>query len=311
MSKRSSVITITASALVLAALVMRAVTVHSVGAVPEIYRVTANNNDLEGVEGIAPPGRLVELWYKQRTFREGAAEGDDLFSWCGWKNGGNAVYLGAAYADSDGVFRFQNLRRQFTVMIFPPAAASGTCTGGVFTQLLPRACDSPGVNCTAFTVPTLHWLNVKKQSGGSTGTAAGGVSGAETAAIAVADGPNDGPEPSDVNDVDSNGIDTRHAGLTWGQKITWKCGAGGTAVCPSVAIHDASTVTDTDPEYPYLLGTMQAHRPGGSFFAAAAVSRGQDLGCTANVNVKFRGLLDINLGCDQQQFFDFSVPFNF
>src|SRR6185369_12657663 len=110
MSKRSSIVSITAAALVLMGLVMRAVTVHSVGAVPTIYRVTVNNNDLEGVEGTAPPGRLVELWYKQRTFKEGAAEGDDLFQWCGWKNGGNVVYLGAAYADSEGTFRFQNLR---------------------------------------------------------------------------------------------------------------------------------------------------------------------------------------------------------
>ncbi len=310
MSRRGSIFTVTAGALVLMGLVLRAVTVHSVGAVPTIYRVTSNNNDLEGVEGIAPPGRLVELWYKQRTFREGAGEGDDLFSWCGWKNGGNAVYLGAAYADGEGVFRFTNLRNQFTVNIFPPAASSGTCQGGVFTQLMPRACDSPGINCTQWNVPTMHWLNVKKQNP-TTGTAAGAVSGAETAAIAIADGPNDGPEPSDVNDVDQNGIDTRRPGMTWGQRVSWKCGAGGTAVCPSVAIHDASTVIETDPEYPYLLGTMQAHRPGGSFFAAGAVARGQDLGFTANVNVKFRGLLDINLGCDQQQFFDFSVPFNF
>ncbi len=310
MSKRSSVLTVTAAALVLIGLVLRAVTVHSVGAVPTIYRVTSNNNDLEGVEGLAPPGRLVELWYKQRSFKEGSLEGDDLFQLCGWKNGGNAVYLGAAYADGTGTFRFDNLRSQFTVMLFPSAAASGTCQGGVFTQLLPRACDSPGVNCTAWNPPTLHWLNVKKPNE-ITGTAAGSLSNAETAAIAVADGPNDGPEPSSVNDVDQNGLDTRRPGMTWGQRVTWKCGAGGTAVCPSVTIHDASTVIEADPEYPYLLGTIQGHRPGGSIFAAAAVGRGQDLGFTANVNVKFRGLLDINLGCDQQKFFDFSVPFNY
>jgi hypothetical protein len=30
-----------------------------------------------------------------------------------------------------------------------------------------------------------------------------------------------------------------------------------------------------------------------------------------NVNVKFRGKLDINLGCDRASFFDFSVPATF
>jgi hypothetical protein len=30
-----------------------------------------------------------------------------------------------------------------------------------------------------------------------------------------------------------------------------------------------------------------------------------------NINVKFRGKLDINLGCDRGSFFDFSLPFNF
>lgn len=310
MSRRWSCFTITASALVLMGLVLRAVTVHSVGNLPTIYRVTTNNNDLDGVEGIAPPGRIVELYYKQRTFREGAGEGEDLFQWCHWKNAAIPVYLGAAYADAQGVFRFTNLRQQFTVALFPPSASAGTCQGGVFTQLLPRACEPNGTNCTAWNVPTMHWLNVKKQQP-TIGTAAGAVSNAETASIAVADGPNDGPEPSNVNDVDQNDIDTRRPGMTWGQRVSWKCGAGGTSVCPSVPIHDASTVLETDPEYPYLLGTMQAHRPGGSFFAAGAVSRGQDLGFTANVNVKFRGLLDINLGCDQQKFFDFSVPFNY
>ena len=44
---------------VLTGLVFRAVTVHSVGNAPLIYRVTTNNNDLDSVEGVAAPGRLV------------------------------------------------------------------------------------------------------------------------------------------------------------------------------------------------------------------------------------------------------------
>jgi len=92
-----------------------------------------------------------------------------------------------------------------------------------------------------------------------------------------------------------------------GQRVTWKCGAGGTAVCPSVAIHDASTAIAPDPEYPFVLGTIQAHRDGGSFIAAASIARGQPLGFAVTVNVKFRGRLDVNLGCDRKQPFDFGL----
>lgn len=287
----------------------RAVTVHSVGNAPLIYRVTTNNNDLDSVEGLAPPGRLVELWYKQRNFREGTDAGADTFAWCAWKNNGNPIYLGAVHADATGKWRLGNLRAAGTsVMLFPPSAGPNSCQGGLLTQLLPRACDGPGWGCTAWTPPALHWLNVKRQSP-IIATAAGALSGAETAAIAVADGPDDGPEQSSIYDVDSNGIDTRSPGLTWGQKVTWKCAVGGTASCPSIAVHDSSTIMAPDPEFPFLLGTIQGHAPGGSVFAAAAINRGEPLGFMVNVNAKLRASIDINLGCDQQKLFDFSVPF--
>jgi hypothetical protein len=311
MSNRQRLVVVAAGVVVLSGLTFRAVTVHSVGSAPLIYRVTTNNNDLDSVEGLAPPGRLVELWYKQRNFREGIADGEpgtDPFSWCSWKNGGNPVLLGYAWADGAGKWRLASLRQSSTVMLFPPVGSGTTCQGGILTQLLPRACDSPGANCTAWTPPTLNWLNVKRQNP-VTATAGGAVSGAETAAIAVADGPNDGPEPSSVYDVDSNAIDTRSPGLVWGQRVSWKCSSGGTASCPSTTVHDASTITTPDPEYPFILGTIQGHAPGGSIFAAAAIPRGEPLGFTVNVNVKLRGRVDINLGCDRNKLFDFSVPF--
>ena len=308
MSYRKKLVVIAAGVVALAGLMLRAVTVHSVGNAPLIYRVTTNNNDLDSVDGLAPPGRLVELWYKQRNFREGIEGGVDPFSWCAWKNNGNPIYLGAVWADANGKWRLSDLRQFITVQLFPSAAGHNTCQGGVLTQLLPRACDWPGAGCTAWTPPSLHWLNVKRQNP-LTATAGGAVSGAETASIAVADGPDDGPEPSSVYDVDSNGIDTRAPGLVWGQRVSWKCSPDGTAQCPSITVHDGSTIVTPDPEYPFLLGTLQGHAPGGSIFAAAAIARGEPLGFAVNVNVKLRGSVDINLGCDQKKLFDFSVPF--
>ena len=292
---------------VLVALVLRATTLHSVNDAPLIYRVVSNVNDLDGVEGMAPPGRVVELWFKQRNFKEGTDDASDPFSWCGWKNRGDAVRLGVTTADANGVWRLSNLRHsRTTVMLFPPAAGGDRCLGGLYTELLPRACDQPGVNCTAWDAPTLHWMNVRKLRP-AIGAVAGSLSRAEQAAAAVADGPDDGPDPSDVVDVDENGIDTTAPGYAVGQRVTWRCGSGGTAACPSVTVHDGSTAISTDPEFPFVLGTMQGHRTGGSFIAAAAIPRGSPIGFSVNVNVKFRGLLDVNLGCDRQRFFDFSA----
>jgi len=71
-------------------LVLRAVAVQSVDAAPEVVRVTVKSNDLDGVIGVAQPGETVELWYRQRNFREGTSQG---FSWCGWnqEKGGPAA----------------------------------------------------------------------------------------------------------------------------------------------------------------------------------------------------------------------------
>ena len=304
MAKRSIILASGALAAVLVALVLRATTVHSVGAVPVIYRVVSNVNDLDAVEGLAPPGRVVELWTRQRNFKEGSVS-PDPFGWCAWKNNGQAIRLAVTQADAGGVWRLSGLRTSGnTVMLFPAGPGEDKCIGGIYTELLPRACDTPGVNCTAWAVPTLHWLNVVKPTS-IVGVVTGSVSGAEQTAAAVADGPNDGPEASDVYDVDQNGINTLAPGYTPYQQVTWRCGSGGTAVCPSIAVHDASTATEADPEYPFVLGTIQAHRAGGSFIAAAAVPRGAPLGFAVNVNVRLRGSLDINLGCDFKRFFDF------
>jgi hypothetical protein len=311
MRKRSILLGAVPLAGLLIALVLRATTIHSVGPRPLIYRVISNVNDLDGVEGLAPPGRFVELWMKQRNFREGGPDGTETFSWCVWKNHGTPVRLGVVLANDDGTFKMANLRQSGnTVMLFPSAPAEDACVGGIYTELLTRSCAWPGFDCSEWDHPTLNWLNVRRPTP-IIGTVAGAVTGAEQTSAAVADGPNDGPEPSDVVDVDQNGIDTTLPGYTVGQKVSWRCGAGGTAVCPSVTIHDSTTAITPDPEYPYVLGTIQAHRAGGSFIAAGAIPRGQPIGFSVNVNVKFRGRLDLNLGCDQAKFFDFSVPATF
>ena len=298
-----------AAVVVATAFVLRAVAVHSVGAQPEIYRIAVANNDLDAVEGLAIPGKRVELWYRQRNFKEGDVSSDtDPFAWCAWKNGGQKAYLGATQANADGVFRFPNLRLGGTSVQMYPTDADGTvCRGGLYTEVLVRACDAPGVNCTADDVPTLNWLNAKRIAPTRAG-AAGSVSGALQTAIAVADGPDDTDSGDDQDDVDQSQIDTTGAGFTPGQKVTWRCGAGGTAPCPTIAVYDPSTALVADPEYPFILATLQGHRPGGSIVAAAEIARPGDLGFQVNVDVTVRARADVNLGCDSPKPFGFKAP---
>jgi hypothetical protein len=297
---------------VVTALLGHAVTAVSIGGKPILYRATVNNNDLEGVEGLGTPGRAVQLWMRQRNFIDGTPDGGDVFSWCAWKNGGTPVFVAATNVGSNGTFRIGGIRRgTTTVMIYPSGPGDNLCRGGLYTELLLKECDTmAGGHCSTWEVPTMHWLNVNKLPG-PIGVAAGRISGAYQAAIAVADGPDDGPEYSDVLDVDQNGFDTTKPGAVLGGAIEWRCGSGGTAPCPSIAIHDGSTAISTDPEYPFVVATLQGHRPGGSIIATAARGRPDPLGFAVNVNVKFRGRLDVNLGCDRSRFFDFSVPLNF
>jgi hypothetical protein len=311
MQRRRLVMGMVLAAGVITTILGNAVTAISIGGKPIVYRATVNNNDLEGVEGLGTPGRVVFLTVRQRNFKDGVVDGTDPFAWCEWKNNGAETPIAWTGVAGNGVFQFTNLRaRGTTVMVFPPSAGDAVCRGGLYTEILLRECDGIlGGNCTTSEVPTMRWLNVRKLPG-SVGAAMARITGAYQAALSVADGPDDGPEFSDVLDVDQNGFDTTLGGGV-GRPIEWRCGAGGTAPCPSIAVHDGSTVFETDPEYPFVLATLQGHRPGGSIIAAAARSRDNPLGFAVNVNVKFRGSLDLNLGCDRARFFDFSVPLNF
>lgn len=308
MSGRSTFVGAAVFATLVLALLARAVTVHSVAWAPLIYRTIANENDLDVVEGMAPPGSFVELWYRQRNFREGtSADQNDLFSWCKWKNNGQSVRVGTTWADAKGVFQMAGLRQGTTVTLFPSAPDGAHCQGGLYTELQVRACDYPGGPCSAFSLPSLEYLNINRPSDGMA-RVTGAVKSADQTSVAIADGPDTFMDWGDQRDVDQMAIDTTQPGFIRGQRVSWRCGAGGTASCPSIAVHDASTVIMPDTEFPYVLGTMQAHRFGGSFIAAVATPRRVPLGAsfTVNVNVKFRGRLDINMGCDQKVGFDFS-----
>src|SRR5437870_10342757 len=154
MAKGSSIVGSVALGGVLVALVLRATTLHSVNGAPLVYRVVSNVNDLDRVEGLAPPGRVVELWAKQRNFKEGTDDATDPFAWCGWKNGGNAVRIGIATADAGGVWRLSDLRHAgTTVMLFPPAPGGARRLRRPHAELPPRARRPPRLSRSACDPP--------------------------------------------------------------------------------------------------------------------------------------------------------------
>src|SRR5207249_11812340 len=118
-------------------------------------RVVSHVSDLDAGEGLAPPGRVDELWFRQRNFKEGTDDASDPFAWCGWKNGGDAVRIGIATADAGGVWRLSDLRHAgTTVMLFPPAPGGDRCLGGLYTEPLPRARAQPRATRIARAPPT-------------------------------------------------------------------------------------------------------------------------------------------------------------
>ncbi len=254
---------------------------------PMIDQMQVLFNDLKSLRGEGVPGTLVTARYRQRNFREGGLnDASDPFGWCAWKNNGNALVLGSTIVGSTGRWALDNL----DVSVLPSIADGGSCGGGLKTELLLDSVYGAG------SAPVSTWLNVEKPTQ-QTGTVMGSLEFANRAAIAIADGPDDGDTPF-PRDVDEDGIDLCASGIGCGTKVSWKCN-GGTFQCPQTTVHDGSSITATDREYPFVVGMLAGHKPGGSILMAAEVSR-PALGPTFHIDLDIGGLP--NCG---NKFFDF------
>jgi hypothetical protein len=242
-------------------------------------------NDLRGLEGEGLPGSPLTVRYRQRNFREGTAgESSDPFEWCAWKS--NPIHLGGTTVGANGRWALNNL----DVSLLPSIPNGDACGSGLKTEILIDSPYSPG------SVPVASWLNVNRPTP-NTATVQGALEFADRAAIAVADGPDDG-DTAFPRDVDEDGADLCASGIGCGRKVTWRCN-GGTFQCPQTTVFDGSTITSADLEYPFVVGLLSGHKPGGSVVMAAEINR-PALGPTLNLNVKIGGLP----ACDGS-FFDF------
>ena len=254
---------------------------------PMVDKMQILFNDLQALQGVGVPGTELTVRARQRNFREGTPrDAADPFDWCAWKNNGNPIILGSTVVDANGLWTLDDL----DLAILPSVADGDSCGGGLRTELLIDSPFGPG------TAPLAHWLNVERPTQ-QTGTVTGALEFADRAAIAIADGPDDGDTPY-PRDVDEDGIDLCASGIGCGAKVTWRCN-GGTLQCPQTTIHDGSTVIDADREYPFVVGMLAGHKPGGSVLMAAEINR-PALGPTFHLDVEIGGLPACN-----NKFFDF------
>ena len=254
---------------------------------PVIDQVQILGNDLKSMHGVGVPGTSLSVRYRQRNFREGApGDANDPFDWCAWKNNGNALLLGSAVVGSDGHWALANL----DLPILPSVPDGGSCGGGLKTELLLDSAYGAG------SAPTVQWLNLERPTS-QTATVSAALEFADRAAIMVADGPDDGDTPY-ATDVDEDGVDLCASGIGCGRKVTWKCN-GGTFQCPQTTVHDGSTLIDADREYPFVVGMLAGHHPGGTVLMAAEINR-PALGPTFHVDLNLGDLPNCN-----NKFFDF------
>jgi hypothetical protein len=282
--------------------------VYTSGA-PWIERIELRTNDLKELHGRGVPGTAVDVYYRQRNFKQGCTSCSEPietclvcaalpFEWCSWLNGGNAIFLGSTQVNPLGTW--QLLDRDLQVL--PGNAAGRTCATGVLTQIELRS------QYGDFSVPDVMSVDMVDVTGDAGHQRLGAtIEFANQVAVAVADGPNDVQDATApwTIDTDEDGVDLCESGLGCGALVRWRLAGGGTFQPPSIEVRDDSPIVGPrDQEFGHVMGMIQGHKPGGSVLAAAYVSRPTPVGPALNVNVDIKA--DIGLGCSSSGgYFDF------
>jgi hypothetical protein len=303
------------AAVVLAAVAMPAARVYMYDR-PLIESLTMVDGDDEvnTVSGHGLPNSLVEVWYRQRNFHQGDLDGaGPQFSWCGGYNTG-WIWAGASLTSSTGAWSANVKSRQ--IVAYPSGVwttqSTAPCTAGLVTEFMVKhTTDTNPAGITATDearVPDLRWFRVKKPANGDQqGGAFAVVDNAYNASLSIADGPNDASNPhgTTTRDVNASGWSCDWAGPCPRQiRFT----GTDTPVAPTVTvIQDNVFPTDTDPEFPYLLGQMSASSAGGGIFVAAKRDRPNITGAaTIKIVIKLPNIaLDCGGGFDPTKLFDF------
>lgn len=247
---------------------------------PSFDKVSIIGNDFVQLDGRGLPGTGFNVWAKQRNFKEGDGDGDpiDPFANCQWKNGGNPYWLGVAYVAGNGKWSLP-IDPGNQLQAFGSSVGGDVCAAGLRTDLFADG-GSP---------PVLHWLNVAKPTG-QTASVRGAIEYADEVSAVIADGPDQGDNPSYANDKDEDWYNVCASGPC-GRRVSFK-GNGGTYPAPLSAVLDSTTIISTDHEFPWLLGGLAGYKSGGAMVAFSQVVR-QDAPVnipTFTIHIRIHGL---------------------
>ncbi len=284
------------------------------GGVPRVLSFGLAGNDLDRLKGeCAPPRALVELQVQQQQFRPLSPQppGSPLNNFlgncindCRWTSAGFTT------ARNTGWFEFTNLDDSFSVQVVggQPRPQLGA---HILTRLRLRTQDPRTARWSAWTEAPevqafyLAW-NHKEEHPAHVDTR---IHRADWMHVSVADGPDDGDEPTIALDVDQ---DTPNAWLrrqggngvvqyTWTGWCNWwdpgDCPAGWlTLLSPTITVD--SPMLGAASEYPWVLGMASAGRPGAMVIATSAVGPRDLADIEVRVDVDVDVSIDIDFGFD-------------
>ncbi|MDG2306579.1 MAG: hypothetical protein P8R42_18400 [Candidatus Binatia bacterium] len=285
------------------------------GGVPRLLSAVMSGNDLDELRGdCTQPGMTVEVQVRQQHFYRksslplglgGPFEGACI-NGCQW------ITIGSTQSGPvAGHFTFSNLDQSQSVQLL---ASLWSVIGldGVRTDLRVRAWDPSANQWSAWTEPpVLEAFNVMWN--GNEGAAAAvetRITGATKMHVTVADGPDDGDQPTIQLDVDT---DTPNFWL--GQQTgdptvlyhwTGSCSPPIAWCPPEWLVQLAPAITVDAPafaansEYPFLLGMATASRPGAMVIATTVLGPRDtsDFSVQVDVDVNVDVVIDLNLGID-------------
>lgn len=279
--------------------------------IPVIKEVKMRGNDLRELRGscATPNGNVQLRAYQQHLARERICPpdcpSDSPYSYC--INQCRWTTIATTRADSAGRFTFRNIDSTYALQLIAATPGKPDGLDGVFTALRLRS-QNPvtGVWSQEAYEPYLEAFNVAwpGYEGGFAYIEAR-VSGAKQVFVTIADGPDDGDQPSVALDVDQDTpnfwLDRHPYGTVqytrygicdpWqGCPATWHI-----AQSPSISVQ--SPPLGRGGEYPYVLGMVTASKPGGMLIGTSIMGP--------------RDIPDVSIQADVDVDIDFDLGFGF
>jgi hypothetical protein len=275
------------------------------GGVPLFKSIKMRGNDLRDVHGAcATPNGKVELRaYQQHLKRLKVCPPDcpsgnnysHCINQCRWTT------IATTYADSKGRFTFRDIDAQYALQLIAALPSQPGGLDGVYTALRLRSQNpTTGQWSQESLEPYLEAFNLSWPGyEGGFAYVETRVSGALKVHATVADGPDDGDQPSIALDVDE---DTPNYWLRDHPQGTVQYGRYGicdpSQGCPSdwhilqsPSINVASPPLGRGAEFPWVLGMVTASRPGGMLIATSIMGP-RDI---PDVNVQVDVDVDVDL----------------